>query len=253
MGQRARLAVLAALVLAAFLVARRLYELLYAALGGGSLALLAVPLYVGVAALIAWAAAARTGRRPQSAWPPNGQVAAGFLLGAGIVLATLLVELAAGWAHVSGLHVSARALAGDLWILTGVAAAEELVFRLSLFAILAALTSWRAGAVLSSLAFAAVHIGVAPGPVYLASLTVFGLLACRLYLARGSLWLPIGAHAGWDFASAAAFQTFGVTLNGPVWLAGLPGHLSAGLVMLAVLLAVWIPLESRTIDRQSAI
>jgi membrane protease YdiL (CAAX protease family) len=252
MGPRARLAVLAAFVLAAYLVARRLYELLYAALGGGSLALLAVPLYVAVAALIAWAAAAGTARRLRIGWP-DGQVAAGFLLGAGIVLATLLVELAAGWARVSGLRVSGRALAGDLWILTGVAAAEELVFRLSLFAILAALTSWRAGALLSSLAFAAVHIGVAPGPVYLASLTVFGLLACRLYRASGSLWLPIGAHAGWDFASAAAFQTFGVTLGGPLWLAGLPGHLSAGLVMLAVLLAVWIPLESRTINRQSAI
>jgi membrane protease YdiL (CAAX protease family) len=252
MGPRARLAVLAAFVLAAFLAARRLYELLYAALGGGSLALLAVPMYVAVAALIAWAAAAGAGRRPRVG-EPDGQVAAGFLLGAGVVLATLLVELAAGWAHVGRLHVSARTLAGDLWILTGVAAAEELVFRLSLFAILAALTSWRAGALLSSLAFAAVHIGNVPGPVYLASLTVFGLLACRLYRARGSLWLPIGAHAGWDFASAAGFQTFGVTLSGPAWLAGLPGHLSAGVVMLGVLLVVWIPFESRTINRQSAI
>jgi membrane protease YdiL (CAAX protease family) len=168
-----------------------------------------------------------------------GQLSAGFGLGAALVALTLAVELATGLAGVAGPAPGGgvvRGLAAGLVGLGAIATAEELVFRLAILQALTRLTSWPVAVALSSLAYAAVHAGgAATGPVYLASLACFGVVACQLYAARRALWLPIGAHWAWDFTSVAAFQVLPLTLSRPAWLAGLPYHLSAGSVMLLVL------------------
>src|SRR5262249_60169180 len=79
------------------------------------------------------------------------QVAVGLCLGAGIVAATLAIELVSGRATVSGpfSRPGLTALGGGLLSLGGIALAEELVFRFALLRIAAGLSSWPVGATLS--------------------------------------------------------------------------------------------------------
>lgn len=184
------------------------------------------------------------------------QLSLGFGLGAAFVATTLAIELSTGLASLDGTALGQR-LAGSLSAgfvdLAAIAAAEELVFRLAILQALARAMSWRTAVVLSSLAYAAVHIvGTPVWPVSLASLFCFGVVACELYAARRALWLPIGTHWAWDFISFAAFQVLPLRLSRVTWLAGLPYHLSAGLVMLLVLALTAAALAWRAPHRVSA-
>ena len=238
------------IALGGFLVGRRGFEALVEALRGlgfgvGPATVVASLPYVACSAVLALAAlrlAVWPRARLAEHFPARGaltQLSTGFCLGAAFVAATLAVELAAGLAGVTAAGAGrglARSLAAGLVTLGAIAVAEELVFRLALLETLARLTSWPGAVVLSSIAYAAVHAGGGRWwPVYLASLACFGIVACQLYAARRTLWLPIGAHWAWDFASFAAFQALPLVLRRPAWLAGLPDQLSAGLVMLLVL------------------
>jgi membrane protease YdiL (CAAX protease family) len=241
----------AGVLLAGFLAGRRGFEgLTYTIQAGGVstglAAALAAGLYLAFAAALAQVAllVADQPRDLLIAGRPAadalGQITVGFCLGAAVVLVTLVVEWRSGLAQLSGLAMSSglvRSLGAGLFELGGIAAAEELVFRVALLTIAVRVTGMRWGIVLSSVAYAAVHAGATwSSPIYLASLFCFGVAACQLRRLGGeSAWIPIGAHWAWDFVSFAVFRALPVTLLGPTWLNGLPDHLSAGLVMLGVL------------------
>lgn len=86
------------------------------------------------------------------------------------------------------------------WVAVGVIAplAEEIVFRGVLFLGLARSMGAVPAALLSSVVFAAVHVqDTLGGTLFLGGYAfVFGLFACWLLRRYGTLWLPIGAHAG---------------------------------------------------------
>lgn len=238
----------AVVILAGFLAGRRGYEALVSGLtanghGAGFSGVVASALYALFAAGLTVVALRLAGIPAQlgEQLPTNrgvGQVAVGLSLGAGIVAATLAIELLAGRATVSGPlgRPGLTGLGAGLLTLGGIAFAEEVVFRFALLRVAAELTSRPAGVTLSSLAYAAVHAGSGRlWPVYLGTLFCFGIVACQLTAIGHSLWLPIGAHWAWDFASFAAFNSLPLTLLGASWVAGQPYRLSAGLVMLIVM------------------
>lgn len=238
----------AIVILAGFLAGRRGYEALVSALtgngpGAGLSGVVAAALYAFFAAGLTVVALRLAGDQGTlgGQLPSHrglGQVAVGLCLGAGIVAATLAIELLTSQAALSGTvgRPSLTGLGGGLIALGGIALAEELVFRFALLRVAAGLTSWPVGVTLSSLAYAAVHAGAGRlWPVYLGTLFCFGVVACQLTAIGHSLWLPIGAHWAWDFASFAAFQSLPLTLLGASWVAGQPYRLSAGVVMLIVM------------------
>lgn len=69
---------------------------------------------------------------------------------------------------------------------------EELVFRGLLFGWLYRKAGFATAAVLSSVAFGAVHLGGTPYQAVAAAF--YGIALCRLYVAAGSLWAPVFAH-----------------------------------------------------------
>jgi len=106
----------------------------------------------------------------------------------------------AGWGPWQPLALALlSALAGAVF--------EEVIFRGFLFRLIAGLGgNWIALAVTSAL-FGLAHIRN-PGATWASSLAVAieaGLLLGAAYAASGSLWLPIGIHAGWNFAEGPVF------------------------------------------------
>lgn len=84
---------------------------------------------------------------------------------------------------------------------------EELVFRGLLFGWLYRKAGFATAAVLSSVAFGAVHLGGTPYQAIAAAF--YGIVLCRLYVAAGSLWAPVFAHR--------TVNAIGLTT---LWLAG---------------------------------
>src|ERR1039457_1991661 len=84
---------------------------------------------------------------------------------------------------------------------------EEVIFRGFLFRLAAGLGgNWTALGVTSAL-FGLAHIAN-PGATWASALAVAieaGILLGAAYAASGSLWLPIGIHAGWNFAEGPVF------------------------------------------------
>jgi hypothetical protein len=93
------------------------------------------------------------------------------------------------------------------------AAFEEVVFRGFLFRLIAGLGgNWTALGLTSAL-FGLAHLGN-PGATWWGSLAVgieAGVLLGAAYAASDSLWLPIGIHAGWNFAEG---PVFGMAVSG---------------------------------------
>ncbi|MGD0868984.1 MAG: CPBP family intramembrane glutamic endopeptidase [Bryobacteraceae bacterium] len=117
----------------------------------------------------------------------------------------------AGWGHWQPLALALlSALAGAVF--------EEVIFRGFLFRLVAGLGgNWTALGATSAL-FGLAHISN-PGATWASSLAVAieaGILLGAAYAASGSLWLPIGIHAGWNFT------------EGPVFGMEVSGHAGAG-------------------------
>ncbi|MBU6420266.1 MAG: CPBP family intramembrane metalloprotease [Proteobacteria bacterium] len=162
---------------------------------------------------------------------------AGGLL-AGVTALSLLMALlvAGGWAapRWAGLPPPAAAESGLAWLgvclLIGLT--EETAFRGYLQHSLArGVGFWRA-AVVSSLVFGFLHITNAHESVIgIANVCGAGLLLCLGLKRTGSLWWPIGFHAGWDFSENFIYGTHdsgqacaGALLDtlphGAAWLSG---------------------------------
>jgi uncharacterized protein len=121
-----------------------------------------------------------------------------------------------------------------LWAcaLLAVAFFEEYAFRgYALFTLTTGITFWPA-ALLCSAIFGSVHLGNS-GETRLGALSagLIGLFFCLLLRKTGTLWMPIGFHAAWDWGETffygvpdsgqvAPGHLFNATLSGPQWLTG---------------------------------
>jgi hypothetical protein len=109
---------------------------------------------------------------------------------------------------------------------------EEIVFRGVVFRLLEERAGTSLALAVSSLLFGLGHL-VNPNATALGAAAIVvegGLMLAAAYLLTRRLWLPIGVHAGWNFAQAGIFgvptsgkRTTGLLegeLVGPEWLAG---------------------------------
>jgi membrane protease YdiL (CAAX protease family) len=144
-------------------------------------------------------------------------------IGTGLVLGIVLFSSVMGILWLAGVY---RPAGWGRWqplvlaLLAALAGAvfEEVMFRGFLFRLVAGLGgNWTALGVTSAL-FGLAHISN-PGATWASSLAIAieaGILLGAAYAASRSLWLPIGIHAGWNFA------------EGPVFGMEVSGHAGAG-------------------------
>jgi hypothetical protein len=137
--------------------------------------------------------------------------------------------------------------------MTIAAVLEELLFRGVLLRILVGwLGRWPAFA-LSSLLFGLAHLPTEGfSTVAFLAIMVAGALLSAAYLVHDRLWLPIGLHFGWNFATTAIFglsssgsKTAGylqTALSGPEWLTGGKFGVEASAITLVVTGAVTVAL-----------
>jgi len=163
-----------------------------------------------------------------------------FWIGAGIGFAAVSIILAGIFAlhgfRVTGLAIHGSTIATSViawsaaFVLVGLA--EELALRGYLqYTLTTGIGFWPAALVLSGL-FAFVHAGN-PGEskAGLLMIVAFGLLHCLFLRRTGNLWLALGFHAAYDWATTFFYgvSDSGMTpyhnllnseLNGPNWLTG---------------------------------
>ncbi|GGM58296.1 CAAX protease family protein [Micromonospora sonchi] len=189
-------------------------------------------------------------------------LAAGFVVGVAAIAAWFGIEMAAGWAQVTGWSVTARgALPATLTVVVGAllvmvrAAVEEVAFRGYVFANLAERMPVPIAALVAAAVFALLHLfgGVTSIGYFVAGMAEFMLFACLLTAVRvstGTLWAAIGIHGGWNWAQdyllgvgTATESDHGdallhLRLTGPGWAVGGTGNVDAGLVNFLALAVV---------------
>jgi uncharacterized protein len=187
------------------------------------------------------------------------RLASGILIGFVMLLVTLGVLRLLGVFYFGGvaLHGPQILIWGLLWGLCFLAVGfvEEFSFRgYALYTLADGIGFWPA-AIIMGLVFGRAHMGNG-GESYIGIIGTifFALLASAMLRRTGSLWLPVGVHAGWDWGqtyffgvSDSGFQAPGHLLNpyiqGPVWLSGGsvgPEGSIVTLVMLAVVTAAFL-------------
>jgi uncharacterized protein len=195
----------------------------------------------GIVLAAAWIMSKLEGRQIASyGLPWQGAFGSGFWKGTAVGFAA--ISILVGALRVAGvfnlgeasLHGADLLKYAVLWACTFLAVAffEEYAFRgYALFTLTTGMTFWPA-ALLSSAIFGSVHLGNS-GESYLGALSagLIGLLFCLLLRKTGSLWMPVGFHAAWDWGETffygvpdsgqvAPGHLFNATLSGPVWLSG---------------------------------
>lgn len=173
--------------------------------------------------------------------PLQGSIVATFfsayLLWGFLPLTVLLLVLRAFgvfyFGHFSPLNMQILGWAVLWWLVfLFVGLFEEFFFRgYVLYTLADGIGFWPA-AIILALVFARAHMGN-PGETRIGIIAVicFGLFAAATLWRTGSLWLAVGAHAGWDWGQSffygvndSGFQAPGHLLNphtqGPDWLSG---------------------------------
>lgn len=192
-------------------------------------------------------------------WPPKARqvlvgAAAGFSM-----MSLLIVSIAV----LGAVHVHAPSLppatvagygAGYALLFALVAIAEEGLLRgYALIQLSRAISFWPA-AIITSLIFAALHLGNQDeSTTGLVQVGLFGLLMAFSVRKTGGLWFALGVHASWDFTQTFIFgvpdsgmKSAGSLLtssfDGPTWLTGgSVGPEGSFMVLLPLaLLGVWI-------------
>ena len=147
----------------------------------------------------------------------------GLLLGALLMLAVFLVELAAGWVTVKGTLVTdnpnvpfAAAILPPLLLFLAVGFYEELFSRGYQLRNMAEGLNWRVigprraiviAMLLSSAVFGLLHV-FNPNASFISTFNIFvagGILLAMGYLLTGELAIPIGVHITWNFFQGNVF------------------------------------------------
>jgi len=140
---------------------------------------------------------------PRDALPAFGK---GFLVGAALFSATILVLWAMGVYAVTGVR-SADALVAPLLSALAAGFIEELLVRGVLFRILEeSLGSWLALGI-TALVFGLLH-AFNPGATWVSTLAIAleaGVLLAAVYMYSRRLWVCIGLHCAWNFAEGGVF------------------------------------------------
>jgi CAAX protease family protein len=199
---------------------------------------------LGEVLLFAWAAS-KLERRSFGAYglPWNEVLRSRFWQGAAIGIGSLSV-LVLALAALGALRLAPPPQTGPLALLIGagylllfaiLALREEFLYRGYGLSTLGGQIGFWPAAVLSSAWFLFGHAGNSGETALgLAAVGVFGMLACVVLRRSGSLWMPIGFHAAWnwgqtflfgvgDSGHAAApghFFTASVPTTSPAWLSG---------------------------------
>ena len=196
----------------------------------------------------------------------------------GVVFAAIALAVLVGLMAVVGV-VSVHGIALDatsalIWgalyfaVFALVALEEELRFRgYALYTLASGVGFWPAAGALALL-FGIGHLGNDGETWFGAINAVIGGLVFALALRRsGDLWLPIGAHLGWDWAQTYVFgvansgnrlpgQLLDTSLSGSVWWsggsAGPEGSVACTFVLVIAALAIAQALPARR-DREPAI
>jgi membrane protease YdiL (CAAX protease family) len=173
------------------------------------------------------------------------ELAAGSLVGALLLSATIGILAACGDYRVTGINGWAAMIA-PLPGFIQAAVLEEVLMRAIIFRILERwLGSWIALAI-SAAVFGGLHL-FNPGATLLnagAIMLEAGILLAAAYMLTRRLWLCIGIHFAWNFAEGGVFSAavsggtsdglLQAKLVGPVWLTG--GAFGAEASLVAVLL-----------------
>jgi membrane protease YdiL (CAAX protease family) len=187
----------------------------------------------------------------------------GLGIGFGAVSFLLIVLRTLGVFQIGGMGVHGWDILkyGVLWGIAFlvVGFTEEFVFRgYTLFTLSTGIGFWPSAVLMSSL-FAFAH-DFNPNETWpgLIQVVLWGMMACIALRRTGNLWLPIGLHAGWDWAETCFYgvadsgqvapgHLFNTSFSGPQWLtggvAGPEGSwlCIAMLVGLCFLFAAWSP------------
>jgi membrane protease YdiL (CAAX protease family) len=177
-------------------------------------------------------------------------VLSGLLLGIALFSSVMAILWIAGAYRPAGWGTW-RPLAFGLLFGLSTAVSEEIIFRGFLFRLFAALGGNWTGLAVTSVFFGLAHAGN-PGATPASSVAIAieaGILLGAAYAASGALWLPIGIHAGWNFAEGFLFSmaVSGHTgpsglirgdLHGPTFLTGGPFGPEASVIAVLVCLAL---------------
>ncbi|WP_431046421.1 lysostaphin resistance A-like protein [Roseateles sp. L2-2] len=183
--------------------------------------------------------------------PAARELLTGALLGLILITGIVGVLWSAGVLRITG--ATWQSLLGPMAEMTLAAVLEELLFRGVLLRVLLGRLGVGPAMAISSLLFGLGHLPTEGfSAVAFLAIMVAGALLSAAYLVHGRLWLPIGLHFGWNFATTALFglsssgnKTLGVlhtVLSGPAWLTGGPFGVEASTVTLAVTAAATVGL-----------
>jgi membrane protease YdiL (CAAX protease family) len=149
-------------------------------------------------------------RRPDELAPRAALPQGTLGLGIGVLLfgVTMALLAGAGAYAIRGFGGWSGVAAGFI-VMLGAAVVEEVLFRGFLFRTIRDIGgTWIAVAV-SAAVFGALH-AFNPGASAISTLAIAleaGVLLALSYAATNRLWLPIGLHAGWNFAEGSIFGT----------------------------------------------
>jgi membrane protease YdiL (CAAX protease family) len=208
------------------------------------------PLLLGLGVMAQFSAAAISSwimslieRRPAAVYglpiakPALARFAEGYLIWGFLPLTLILLIMRGfgvfyfGGLAIQGFQILYWAAAWGVMFLF-VALFEEYLFRgYALYTLAQGIGFWPAAIVLG-VGFAAVHLGNGgEGRLGIVDVFIFAIFAAATLRRTGSLWLAVGAHAGWDWGESffygvnnsgyqAPGHLFNSHIQGPEWLSG---------------------------------
>lgn len=197
---------------------------------------------------------------------------AGFAVGAGMLCVVFAIEWALGWVQVTGMNPAASGwlavdlVAAGLVSFIAVGFTEEILMRGYYLQNLGESSSLLTAILISGLVFGFLH-GQSGGfgPAFVASAVVITTFLALGKVATGSLWWPVGWHAGWDFVqdtllglsqvhAADPKSLLRLSQQGPpLWVGASPsiegGLLVVGVEAVGILgLLLWLKLRQRPLS-----
>jgi membrane protease YdiL (CAAX protease family) len=188
----------------------------------------------------------------------------------GVIFAFIyLIELVFKWTRFEGyawqslnLPLLTSRLLFLLAVFIAVGLYEEVIFRGYWLQNITESLNLRWGVLLSSIAFAIIHLGnPGAGPSAIIGLVLGGFFFAFSYLRSNALWMPIGLHIGWNFfegpvfgfpvSGVAAFRLIEQSQQGPeIWTGGAFGP-EAGIILIPALILGFILVGIYTRNRHA--